>query len=226
MTKKLILFDIDHTLMDVGDTHKAAFAYAFKEVLDMDLDYSKWRVHGYTDLQIIDEFMDKHGHAKEPEKISKIIDVMIEYFKKQNIEHAFLLDGAIPLIKELKKNKEVILGLVTGNIEEIGYTKLKHFGIDEYFVLGGFGDISIVRADLVFAAIKQAERDFGKINKSDVFIIGDTVHDIKAAKDSNVKVIAVSSGTYTYAELKEKKPDYLFHDLKNTKKIIDVITNE
>ena len=223
MRKKLVLFDIDHTILDIGDTHKAAFAYAFKEVLGLELDYSIWKVHGYTDLQIIDEFMDRYGHKKDPEIISRIIATMIDYFAKQDISHTILLPGAIELIKELKKEENIILGLVTGNVEEIAYTKLKHLGIDEYFVLGGFGHISIVRADLVTDAIKKAEKDYGKIEKEDTIIIGDTIHDIKAAKDSGVKVIAVATGSYAFDELSDLDPDHLFHDLKDTIKIKEAI---
>ena len=223
MGKKLVLFDIDHTLLDVGDTHKAAFAHAFKRVLGLDLDYSTWKVHGYTDLQIIEEFMDKFGIEKDSEKIREIIKVMIDYFERQDISHSFLLDGALELVTELKKNDEVILGLVTGNIEEIAYIKLKHLDMDEYFVLGGFGHISIVRRDLVIDAIEKAEEKFGPILKLDVTIIGDTIHDITAAKDAGVKVIAVSTGAYSNDELNEKNPDYLFDNLKDTKKIKEII---
>jgi phosphoglycolate phosphatase-like HAD superfamily hydrolase len=161
MVKKLVLFDIDHTLLDIGDTHKKAFAHAFKEVLRVEIDHSRWSVHGYTDLQIIHELMDKHGYEKDPGKIAKIIEVMIDHFSQQDLAHSFLLEGAEELLNELKGKKDVVLGLVTGNIEEIGYTKLKHLGIDEYFVLGGFGDISVVRADLVDFALQKACEEFG-----------------------------------------------------------------
>lgn len=225
MTKKLALFDVDHTLLDIGDSHKKAFAKAFEEVLGLKLDYSKWKVHGYTDLQIIEEFMDKHKAEKTPEKISKIIQVMINEFEKENLDHSFLLEGVPEILNILKEDENIVIGLVTGNIENIAYVKLKHLKIHQYFMLGGFGNLSVIRADLVEAAMKQARDKFGEIDKNNVFIIGDTIHDIKAAKDAGVKVIAVATGSYSYDSLKEKNPDYILHDLKDTKKVIDVIKN-
>lgn len=225
MTKKLILFDIDHTLMDVGDSHKKAFVKAFNEVLGVGLDYSKWEVHGYTDLQIIEEFMDNHKIKKDKDKISKIIDIMVKEFEKENLDDSFLMEGVSEILERFRSDEDIIIGLVTGNIEDIAYTKLKHFKIDDYFILGGFGHSSVIRSDLVDIALKHAEKLFGNISKNDVFIIGDTIHDIKAAKDAGVKVIAVSSGTYNYNSLKDKEPDYIFNDLKDTNKIIDVIKN-
>jgi phosphoglycolate phosphatase-like HAD superfamily hydrolase len=149
---------------------------------------------------------------------------MVDDFKRTNLDHSTLVEGIPELLAALKPRKDIILGLVTGNIEEIAYTKLRHFNIDDYFVLGGFGNLSPVRADLVEAAIKQAEKD-NEIQKGNVFIIGDTIHDITAAKKSGVKVIATATGAYTYEQLEEKKPDYLLRDLKDTERIMDMIDN-
>ncbi|MCK5282813.1 MAG: HAD family hydrolase [Nanoarchaeota archaeon] len=226
MSKKLVLFDVDHTLLDAGNSHKDAFVKAFKEVLNLDFDYSGWKFGGFTDLQIIHELMDRNNIERDPRKISRIIEVMVDEFKRENLEHAYLLEGAIEILKKLKTEKDVIIGLVTGNIEEIAYTKLKHLNIDEYFVLGGFGHKSTIRSELIRMAIYEAEKKIGKIEESDVFIIGDTINDIKAARDAGVKVIAVATGMFGFEELNEKNPDYLFTDLKNTDKVIDVIKNE
>lgn len=224
--KRLILFDIDHTLMDIGDSHRKAFMAGFKKVLGLEVDYSTgWKFHGFTDLQIIHEVMDEYKIKKDPGKIAKIMEVMIDDFKKQNLSHALLMPGIPHILKELQKNKEIIIGLVTGNLKEIAYTKLRHFNIEEYFILGGFGDISTIRADLVKYAIKKAEELHGKIKKSNVIIVGDTIHDIRCAKESCVKCLAVATGTYSYGQLNEKNPDYIFEDLKDSKKIIEVIKN-
>ena len=224
--KKLVLFDIDGTLMYVGDSHKKSFVFALKKILN--IDYNKddlKKFSGYTDLQIIHEIMDNHGIEKDPEKIAGIINAMIDEFGKANLGHSVLLGGIPELLDSLSQKKDIILGLVTGNVEEIAYTKLSHFKIKDYFALGGFGNISPIRADLVEAAVKQAEKD-EKIEKSNVFIIGDTIHDIAAAKKARVKVIATATGPYSYEQLEEESPNYLFHDLEDTEKIVNVICNE
>jgi len=221
---KLVLFDVDHTLMDIGKAHKETFGEAFEEVLGYPIHIREWKYSGYTDLEIIHTYLDEKGIEKDPDTIAKIIKVMIRNFMNKDLKDSFLLDGVPSILNELK-DKDVVIGLVTGNLEEIAYTKLKHFNIDEYFIVGGFGDASIVRADLVDIAIEKTEKQFGKVSRDNVYIIGDTIYDIKAARGAGVKVIAIATGTNSVEELTEKNPDFLFEDMKDINKVINVITD-
>ena len=223
--KKLVLFDVDYTLLNSTAAHWIAYKMAFRKVYSVELpqDFPHW--DGYTDLQIIYAFMKEYRLGRDELKAREIIRVMVEEFMKQDLSKSYLLSGVEELLSELKKDNDVIIGLVTGNIEDIAYAKLKHLRIEEYFVLGGFGETSDVRADLVYDAIRKAEKDYGKIDKRNIFIVGDTHNDIKAARDAGVKVIAVATGYADIKELKKHDPDYLFNDLTDTKKVIDVIQN-
>ena len=219
--KKLVLFDIDHTLMEVYDTHKKVFATAFKKVYGLDVDYTKWKYHGYTDLEIIHDILDKNNVSKD--KIPEIISTMIEDFKKEDLSESVLLPGVLEILERLKSHDEIIVGIVTGNVEEIAFTKLRHFNIHEFFLAGGYGHSSTIRAELIDLA-KDKARKFGEIKET--IVIGDTFKDIQAAKEAKVKIIAVATGSKSYEELKEKNPDYVFHNLEETDEIVEVILNE
>jgi len=224
MTKKLVLFDVDHTLLDSGDSHKRVFQSAFKKVLGKDISYENWTYHGYTDLQIIHSYLNSLGLSPDKSTIDKIKEVMIEDFKKQDLSHSSLMEGVRKLLEELKSREDIILGLVTGNLSEIAYLKLSHFKLQDYFSFGGFGSLSVVRSQLVVDAINKAKK-ISPINNEDIFVIGDTVNDVKAASDVGVNIIAVATGSYSIEALKQANPHHLFPSLKETKKIIDVITD-
>jgi len=224
MDKKLVLFDVDHTLMIAGKSHKEAFVMAIKEVAGLDLKFPVG-MSGMTDLQIIHNLLTDNNIETEENTDKKIINVMIDYFQQADLSDAILLPGVPALLKRMQEHEDIVVGLVTGNIEEIAYTKLKHFGIKEFFLVGGFGHTSVIRSELIYDAIAHAERKIGTIKKNNVFIIGDTPHDIKAAKETGVKVIAVATGSHDVAALKKDSPNYVFNNLQDTDKIIDVILN-
>ncbi len=93
--------------------------------------------------------------------------------------------------------------MITGNTEENAWLKLKSAGIDKYFSFGGFGDTAETREELVLEAISKAEKHLGKtFMREEIMVIGDTPHDIRAAKAAGVRVIGVASGiTATQEEL-------------------------
>jgi phosphoglycolate phosphatase len=123
------------------------------------------------------------------------------------------------LVSELIDHGHTV-GLVTGNLSQIAKIKLERVGIEKLFTVGGYGDISEKRSDLVKEAIKQTT---GKFSKENIFVIGDTPHDIKAGKDNGTKTIAVLGYGYNLKELKKCKPDFLFKDFKNYKKVLKTI---
>ena len=222
---KLVLFDVDHTLMVDNDAHWIAYMDAFKKVYDVKLpkEFPPW--HGYTDLQIIYSLMDMYKLPRDESKALEIVHAIVESFLMQNLSGSKLLVGVEEVLIELKNHHDVIIGLVTGNIEAVAYAKLRHLRIDEYFILGGFGGTSAIRYELVLDAMKKAEDRFGKIDKSNVFVVGDTSGDIAAARGAGSKVVSVCTGFESMEILKSKNPDYILEDLSDTKKFIEVRQN-
>lgn len=224
--KILVLFDVDHTLLTAGDFHWRAYELAFLKVFNVKIpdNFPPW--YGYTDLQIIYSLMELYHIMRDERKAHEIIMIMVEEFAKMDLTGSKLLGGVEELLRGLQDYDNIILGLVTGNIEDIAYAKLRHLRIDEYFILGGFGGISEIRSELVKDAIRKAEQQFGKIDKKDVFVIGDTTGDIKAARGAGVNVISVCTGDESSELLKSFGPDFIFSDLKDTKRLIEIITGD
>ena len=220
---KLVLFDVDRTLIGRSQCHHDAFSYAFKKVYDVNVDIRIINYGGMTDPAIAIEVLKKIGLNEDlicpklPECMDAIVDHFLKNIKRDKIP---ILPGVNDLL-ELLTNNGTLLGLVTGNLEPIAWGKLKSINIAHYFKLGGFGSDNINRTELIKTAVKKAQDDFNF--NGTTFVIGDTPRDIKAGFEANTKTIAVATGTYSKEELKEYNPNFVFDDLRDTKSILDVI---
>ena len=220
---KLVLFDIDKTLIDRSICHHVAFSYAFKEVYGVTIDISIINYAGMTDPQIAVEVLKRVGLDENliKSKLDKCMDAVVDYFK-ENVEREDIpaLDGAKELLDALENN--VIIGLITGNLEPIALEKMRKAGLSHYFQVGGFGSDNINRAELVKTAIKRA-KDIHGFNGSEVFVFGDTPRDINAGLEAGAKSIGVATGKYSKKELKDSGADFVFDNLKDKEKIVEII---
>jgi phosphoglycolate phosphatase-like HAD superfamily hydrolase len=223
---KLVLFDIDRTLL-IGSRLKdeIAFPEAFKRVYGIDTNVDIINRQGMTDQQIIIEILKKNGLNKKTihSKLKECMNVMIEIFNKNIDNDEFIvLDGVRELLQELDK-QNILMGLVTGNLEPIAWGSLKKVGLDHYFKVGGFGTDDINRTNLVRLAIKRAEENFGFKVNSNVFLFGDAPQDMKAGKEAGVKTIGVTTGIYSKEQLKDAGADFILDNLARKDKILKII---
>ncbi len=224
---KLILFDIDRTLLRCLKSHRAAFSRAFHEVYGIkktSIDIVEYS--GMTDKNIAMSVLKKKG-LKEEDILTEFEEckrVMRAVFKEViNPDDIIVLKGIRELLAELE-GRNVLMGLVTGNLEEIGTRKLMVTGLDRYFKVGGFGDDHLDRARLVETAIKKAEEQFGFKHRDNTYMIGDTIQDVKAGKDAGVKTIGVATGHYSREELQGSGADYVLDDLGNTEEVLKILS--
>lgn len=226
---KLILFDIDRTLIGKSKCHHAAFFYAFKKVYNVDIVYNEdidintISYAGMTDPQIIIEVLKIKGLNEDTirAKMNECIEAIIDYFEKNvNHDNISILEGVKELLEELNK-QNVIIGLVTGNLEPIAREKLKKVGLNHYFKAGAFGSDNISKTELVKIAIKRAEKNFN-FKCNDIFVIGDTIRDIKAGLKAGVKTIGIGTGNYSKEELKASGADFAFDDLSSIEEILKI----
>ena len=179
-----------------------------------------------TDQQIIIEVLKKKGLDEHTikAKLEKCMKVMIEIFNKHNHQdEVIVLDGAKELLEELNKNN-ILMGLVTGNLEEIAKVKLKKIGLNKYFKVGGFGSDDINRTNLVKLAIKKAEDNFNFEFNDNVFLFGDAIQDIKSGKEAGIKTIGVATGIYSEEQLKDAGADFVVENLKDKDEILRIIS--
>ncbi len=203
--RKLILFDVDGTLLKSAgkSLHNAAFFNTLKNLHDIELETKERSMSGLTDRIILTLLLQEGGMSdSEIEKHlpGTLIAVQDFYVKEFKTGSVVILPGVKELLQALKERGSTI-GLLTGNIEGIAHTKLKSLGINDYFTTGGFGhEPHTSRGELVKLAIVKAGF---KGNEADVYLVGDTPRDIRAAQEAGLShIVAVATGSYTSKELR------------------------
>ncbi len=224
--KKLILFDIDGTLIRLVK-RKYIHLHAIKKIYDVEIDNpSKINVNGITDAGILKEYLaiNNIDISKDKRKFKKALVELSNHAKKViKPEDVISIPGAATLVNRLA-DKGCTLGLLTGNVKGKAKAKLIHTGLHHHFKIGAFGDI-FERYLLVNKAIKDARKKTGiNFNKKDVFLIGDTVRDIECAQKGGVKILAVATGFESVDKLKKSKPDFVFKDFGNVEKMVKILT--
>ena len=230
--EKLILFDIDGTLVKSKFENKAELFYenlkveAIKNVFGINVNLDWKLVSGKTDLQIFIEMLKSYNLEDNviSENIQACLDEMIRLFKL-NIDRYYieLMPGARTLLDELV-SKKVILGLLTGNLKEIALLKMEMMGIEKYFSLGGFGDDNISRNRLIKIAIDRAV-ELKKIQfRQNVYYFGDTPRDIIAGKKEGVITIGVATGLYNEETLSQNFPDFVISNFNKLNEILNILS--
>lgn len=222
----LLLFDIDGTLVNMKGSGRDASNRVFEKYFGIKNAFNKIPLMGRTDTYIWKMVCQKNNIPLENFKKLKNI-LLREYYKflkEELIKHkdAYVYNGIIEILNY--SNNKHHLGLVTGNFKKSAYIKLKHFKLDKYFSVGGFGEDNEDRVKVTKIAIKRAKKFYNKnFNNSEIFIIGDTPFDIESAKKTKTISVAVATGGFSYNELKKFNPDFLFHSFENYKEFLKII---
>ncbi len=224
---KLLLFDIDGTILNTGGAGKRSMIKAFEEVYGVPNGFHNIHMSGKTDPMILREALSQVGLPLDEDLLElfkqryfELIEVEIE---KPNPKKR-LMPGIGELILYLSERDDVILGLLTGNWKHGAALKLDHFSLYRYFKLGAFGDDSIDREKLLPFARERFERFYNDpVPAKNIFVIGDTPRDIQSAKPHGVRTVGVATGTYSPHQLRAEKPDFLFEDFSDWKSFLDVL---
>ena len=156
-----------------------------------------------------------------------LLEHYLTYFQEEirKTPHFRLMPGVTELLGILSKRNDFLIGLATGNLEEAAWLKLGRGGIRKFFSFGGFGSDSSDRSEITRIAAERGEKIFGrKVDSHDVYVIGDTYHDVRAARKLGFKTIAVTTGSMKGADFRgEDKPTYLLADLSDTDLFLNLI---
>lgn len=210
LESKIPLFDIDWTLLR-GDevnkiAHRGAFDFALHTVYELPESISQkdYVSEGKIDSQILMEIAKLHGFSEKEAKsrVKEALKAMVSYFEDHAAEgHYVPMPGVIDLLSDLQA-KNIPMGLLTGNVAEIGWEKVKRAGIGRYFSFGAFGSMAFKRVDLIKIAAAEASKALGRqVSVSELFIVGDSPLDIACARDGGIPVIAVGAGHFKSHEL-------------------------
>jgi phosphoglycolate phosphatase-like HAD superfamily hydrolase len=221
---KLILFDIDGTLIRTAGAGRQSMEIAFEQVWGIEHGFRDISMMGKTDPGILQEALTNQGLPWQEEKVRTYkhmyFDILeVEIQKPRSGKR--LCPGIPELLKDLHKESHLILGLLTGNWRTSAFSKLRHFGIDHYFKTGAFADDSANREDLVPIAIQHLYQDLEIIiEPKNIIVIGDTPLDIRCARPHGVKTMGVATGVHSVEELKKENPDFIFPNLGDTPQIL------
>ena len=213
---RLVLFDIDGTLIDSGGAGVRSLDLALNDLFSIENGFHGISMAGKTDTQIIKEGIIKHGLSANG-TIDAVIKAYLNYLRREiNNDRKHVKPGIYEVLEELKPLQDLGLGLLTGNIEEGARIKLEPFRLNEYFPAGAFGSDDEDRNNLLPIAVKRFEELFQqKIEADNCIIVGDTPRDVECAHIYGAMCIAVATGPYSYNDLIEAGADYVVQDLSD-----------
>jgi phosphoglycolate phosphatase len=224
---RLILFDIDGTLIRDDGAAREAYAKALREVYDFPGSLHRYDFSGRTDLQITYEVLRHAGYSEDDieEKIGRLWSVYVEELRRLvSAVRIRILPGVQDLLERLASETHVTLGLLTGNIEPGARVKLEPHHLNRYFPFGAFGSDSREREDLPPIAVERARRLHGhRFEGRDVVVIGDSIYDVRCGVPHQATTIAVPTGVTPAEKLRAENPDYFFDSLEPTEELLAAV---
>ena len=227
---KLILFDIDGTLLWSDGAGRSAIRSALMAEMGATGPIDGYRFDGKTDPQIVHELMRAagHPHAESQPHIQAVCDKYVEILAGElagGQRAPRVLPGVRKLLDAIETRPDAVLGLLTGNIAAGARLKLASVGIDfDRFRVGAFGSDAAERSELPGVAVARAIGLIGEPPEGEqIVIIGDTPADVTCGESVGARAIAVATGFYTADELRAAGPFAVFEDLSDTDRVLSKI---
>jgi phosphoglycolate phosphatase-like HAD superfamily hydrolase len=223
-----VLWDIDHTLVDLRGIGGTWYREALTAVTGVDLVRTP-SFAGRTERAIATELLTTHGIAATDETITAMHEALVAVALR---EHGGLagrgraLPGAAEALAALARQDGVVQSVVTGNLVEVARHKLAAFGLDRHvdFAIGGYGVLSEHRPDLVAEAVRlAAAKHGGEFPPDSVVVVGDTPHDVAAALHHGAVAVGVATGRSSDDELSEAGAHVVLEDLSDTAAVVDAL---
>ena len=221
--KRLLLFDIDGTLINSAGAGVQALISTLAERFEIQDDLSDIEIAGVTDSGIVVSILNKHKIPATPENITAFLDSYVHYLSLELPRRkGTLLPGVLELLEKLKSRKHLVLALLTGNVSRGAQLKLEHYGVWHFFEFGAFADDHQDRNQLgPFARARAKEKHGREFSAAEIDVIGDTPRDIACGKALGARTIAVATGTWSRDKLAKHEPDFLIDDLSDVDRLID-----
>jgi len=226
--RRLFLFDIDGTLISSGGAGEAALKDAMLSRFGVEENLDGIILAGATDGRIARELLEKHSISVSPENVSALLDTYLGHLTERIGRHdGRLLPGIVSLLNVLSERTDVVLALLTGNVSRGAKIKLTHYGVWDFFEFGAFADDHHDRNELgKFARARALERHGEDFPPSRIYVIGDTPKDIECGRAIGACTVAIATGHYSSAELRDHAPDFLFEDLSDTERVVEILLGE
>ena len=216
-SQRVILFDIDGTLVETGGAGGESWRRAFAELYDVDADVKLFSEVGETDPAVGRRtFAGIFGREPEPTEMARLMAVRLSHIRAAVAESSgyLVLPGVEKTLEQLAANG-YLLGLTTGNVEAAGYAKLERGNLNRFFCFGGYGSDSADRGELTRVAIRRAATILGVgVDPGSVMVVGDTPKDVAAAHAAGAISVAVATGHYAEEELRMAGAEHVLATLE------------
>ena len=230
MTNKLVLFDIDGTILLTAGAGRRAITAAIGEEVGQSPDFNRVRFDGKTDPQIVAELLEAAGQrgphpADRVETLCRRYVDLLEQELGQPTSRTTVMPGIHALLDRLEAETGVVLGLLTGNLADGAALKLRSGGLDPTrFRVGAYGSDAANRPDLPPIAARRAQPFFGRVpSGAEVVIIGDTPADVACGQCINARAVGVATGGFSVADLEACGAHAVFQDLSDTERVMEAI---
>ena len=224
---KILLFDIDGTLLLSGRAGYRALTRAFEELFGVKRGFDGVPVAGMTDELILTDALRRAGVVAGTVDRERFHRRYCELFAEEIHfpgPRKGLMPGVLTLLDRLSRVDEVRCGLVTGNFAHPARIKLEHFDLWRFFHFGAYGDDAPVRDELVSIAVARAERKGVTVEGAHhVVVIGDTPLDVRCAIAAGARSVAVATGSYDEAALRGTKADAVVADFEETDTVVELL---
>ena len=214
---RLVLFDIDGTLIASGGAGERAFGQVCEHEFGIRNGAAKLHFAGRTDPSIVRDFFLQHSIEPSAENFRRFFDRYVFSLEHQLGQlNGRILPGVHALLRSLRESQPApVLGLLTGNILLGARIKLGHYGLWEHFELGGFGDDHEDRNGVARIACERGWRHLGtKLRGDEVLVIGDTPRDVECGRAIGARVLAVATGAFSIDQLRREKPCWAVETLE------------
>lgn len=216
--KTLLLWDIDGTLIASGGAGMRALTRSLQQVFGIEHSLEDIDFAGRTDRWIMRQVFAKCGLPVIEENFSLYFDGYVAALPGELANpEARVLPGVRAALTAVASRGNIVQGLLTGNMRRGAQVKLQHHGLWDHFAFGAFADDGELRNDLGPHAVRRAAAHAGwEFSPTEVWVIGDTPHDIACGKAIGAKTIGVATGSHSLAALETHRPTALLTDLSDT----------
>jgi phosphoglycolate phosphatase len=226
---RIVLFDVDQTLLYSGGAGSLAMRRAFHKLYGIEDGFGRVEFSGRTDWAILAEAMRHHnvlnGRSEAfPQEMARFQQTYYQLLEPtlREVEGGRVMPGVPALLEALAPRDGVRLGIATGNFRPACFIKLRYFGLDAHLRDGGFGDDAEDRGELVGVAIERVAAG-APVQPSDVWVVGDTVLDVVAARTNGARSLGVATGATSPDDLRAAGATTVLDGLSDTDRVLDVL---
>lgn len=225
MPKRLLLFDIDSTLINTGGAGDKSLKRVIQQRYGTDDDLHDIEIAGRTDIGIIVSILKKYGTETTGGNVEAFLDDYLAHLAALLPQlQGSVLPGMLEILTRMKTKPDRVIGLLTGNIQKGAKLKLGRYGLWEFFEFGAFADDHQDRNELgAFARQRAREKHGHEFEGADIDVIGDTGHDVACGKVVGARTIAVATGSWSRERLAASQPDYLFDDFSDVTGVLSAL---